>query len=258
MKLSILQVTPRLLQQLGGALLFYTCIPLPSNWPLEFVRIARWSPWIGLLIGALLGGLDRLLTELHLPILTRSTLVVLAWVGITGGLHLDGAIDTADGLAVLDPQRRLDVMADSRTGAFGVMAAIALLLLKTTALTDLTEHRWLGLMLAATWGRWGQVWAIACYPYLKPEGKGAFHKQHLQLPWDLVPGAIALLGLGMAHSLWNPGAGLWILTTAILGGGFMWGVNTWLYHQFQGMTGDTYGAIVEWVESFMLCALTAL
>jgi len=58
-------------------------------------------------------------------------------------------MDTADGLAVQNPQRRL-VMADSATGAFGAMAAIALVLIKTAALTDLDSYRWLALM-AARW-----------------------------------------------------------------------------------------------------------
>ena len=258
MKFTIQQTILKTFQQFGGATLFYTCLPLPSNWPLDCVRIARWAPWIGLLIGAMLGGLDLILAEFQIPNLTRCALVVLAWVWITGGLHLDGVIDTADGLAVPDSDRRLEVMADSRTGAFGVMAAIALLLLKTTALTDLTNYRWLGLMLAGTWGRWAQVWAIACYPYLKPEGKGAFHKQHLQLPWDLLPGAISLIGLSIAEYFLTSWSVPLIPITLLMGSSLIWTINTWHDRQLQGMTGDTYGAIVEWVEAFMLCFLTAL
>jgi len=64
-------------------------------------------------------------------------------------------MDSADGLAVQNPQRRLQVMADSATGAFGAMAAIALVLIKTAALTDLDSYRWLALMAASGWGRWG-------------------------------------------------------------------------------------------------------
>ena len=258
MTFNVLQTISRLCQQLGGAILFYTCLPLPSTWPLDWVRVARWAPGVGLLIGVILGGLDGLLAVLRMPILTRSVLVVVAWIAITGGLHLDGAIDTADGLAVPDPQRRLEVMADSRTGAFGVMAAIALLLLKISALREMTDPHPVGLMVATTWGRWAQVWAIARYPYLKPEGKGAFHRCHFQLPWDLLPGMVALASLGVLQYFWASWSGQRVLISLLIGMGLTWGISAWFGRQFQGMTGDIYGAIVEWIEALMLCCLTML
>ena len=109
----------------NGALLFYTCVPLPQRWPVEFGQIARVVPVVGLGLGALLAGVDVVLS-LGVPLLLRSALIILAGVRLTGGLHLDGAMDTADGLAVQDNQRRLEVMGDSRSGAFGVMVAISM------------------------------------------------------------------------------------------------------------------------------------
>jgi adenosylcobinamide-GDP ribazoletransferase len=154
----------QLLRQLGGAIVFYTVIPLPSTWTLDFNRIARWAPWIGLLIGILLAGLNFLLLQTPLSSFLRGVLVVAAWIAITGGLHLDGVMDTADGLAVPDPERRLAVMSDSRTGAFGVMAAVVLILLKVGAIAALTSPRsCVFLMLVPILGRWGQWLAIALY-----------------------------------------------------------------------------------------------
>ena len=86
-------------------------------------------------------------------------------------------------------------MADSATGAFGAMAAIAILLLKTAALTDIGSNRGLALVAACGWGRWGQQVAIARYPYLKLTGKGAFHKAAIRSYWDLIPGLLLLIGL---------------------------------------------------------------
>ncbi|MBC7968738.1 MAG: adenosylcobinamide-GDP ribazoletransferase [Verrucomicrobia bacterium] len=239
-----------------GAIAFYTCLPLPQRWMLTFNGIARWAPVVGLAIGGLVGLLDFGLYDVGMPILTRSAIAVAVWVALTGGLHLDGAMDTADGLAVLDPQRRLQVMADSHTGAFGAMAAGIILLLKVTALADLASHRWLVLMLVAAWGRWGQVVAIVRYPYLKPEGKGAFHKKALRSWWDAVPTLILLLVLsGLLGWLsllpWRT-VGL-----AIVGGGTIAVLTgAWFNHQLGGQTGDTYGAIVEWTEALLLCLLT--
>jgi adenosylcobinamide-GDP ribazoletransferase len=241
-----------------GAIAFYTCIPIPHHWQLKFDGIARWVPLVGLAIGGLLGLLDLGLQMLGLPILTRSALIVAVWVGITGGLHLDGAMDTADGLAVMDPQRRLQVMTDSHTGAFGAMVAVLILLLKTAALADLHTGRWFALVAAAAWGRWGQLAAIARYPYLKLEGKGAFHKAAIRSPWETIPSllllfSLSVLALGLTQNRWLAGVGVGLAGGAI---GFLTGA--WFNHQLGGHTGDTYGAVVEWTEALLLCSLTVV
>jgi adenosylcobinamide-GDP ribazoletransferase len=237
-----------------AAIAFYTCIPVPA-WTLDFRGVVHWVVAIGLLIGGLLGLLDLGLQMMGMPILTRSALVVLTWVAITGGLHLDGAMDTADGLAVPDPQRRLEVMVDSRAGAFGVMAAIGLLLLKTVALSELPDYRWFLLPLVAGWGRWGQQVAIARYPYLKPTGKGAFHKAAIQSWVDTVPSLLVLIGLSLLPILIFLNArGLGV---GLLGGGAIaLLVPAWFNRKLGGHTGDTYGAVVEWTEAFLLVSLT--
>jgi adenosylcobinamide-GDP ribazoletransferase len=253
---NFLQAGQHMLRSFLGAVVFYTCIPLPSHWQMEFNRIARWIPCIGLLLGGFLGLIDFSLQKLGLPVLTRSTLVVGLGIALTGGLHLDGVSDTADGLAVPDPQKRLAVMQDSVTGAFGVMAVVVVLALKIAALSELMEARWLGLMLAAGWGRWGQVGAIAFYPYLKSEGKGAFHKKALKLPQDLILGLLFLLGLGVVQGFYFNS---WVaLGSGTMGGAIALLTGYWFYCQLGGHTGDTYGAVVEWTEALILCGLTAL
>jgi adenosylcobinamide-GDP ribazoletransferase len=238
-----------------GAIAFYTCIPIPPTWNLEFRGIARWAPVVGLAIGGLLGWLDAGLQLLGMPILTRSATIVVTWVGLTGGLHLDGAMDSADGLAVLDPQRRLDVMADSHTGAFGAIAGIIILLLKTAALTDLSSDRGLALMVACGWGRWGQLVAIVRYPYLRPNGKGAFHKAAIHSPWAILPSLVLLLGVsvGIGLQLERRLAGI---IMAIGGSTIALLTGFWFHRKLGGHTGDTYGAIVEWTEALLLCLLT--
>jgi adenosylcobinamide-GDP ribazoletransferase len=243
---------------LAAAIAFYTCLPLPTSWTLAFRGMARFAPLVGLMIGGLLGLLDIGLNQLGMPVLTRSAVVIVAWIALTGGLHLDGAMDTADGLAVQDPERRLEVMADSLTGAFGAIAAISILLLKTTALAELESYRWLGLMAAAGWGRWGQLVAIISYPYLKPTGKGAIHKESIHSPNDLIPGLLLLLGLSgwqifLAQHTWIVAAGM-----AFGGGAIAVLTSAWLNHKLGGHTGDTYGAVVEWTEALLLCLLTGL
>ena len=244
------------LSTLLGAIAFYTCLPIPQHWLLTFHGIARWAPVVGLLIGGLIGLLDLGLSMLAMPILTRSAIVVAVWVALTGGLHLDGAMDTADGLAVLDPKRRLQVMADSHTGAFGAMVAVIILLLKVAALTDVTSHRWLVLMLVAGWGRWGQVVAIVRYPYLKLEGKGALHKAALRSRWDAAPTLLLLLLLSSLQGYFSATPWVSVSVTTLGGGAIALLTGAWFNHQLGGQTGDTYGAVVEWTEALLLCLMT--
>lgn len=237
-------------------MIFYTCIPLPYIKGLDFLQVSYLAPAIGLIIGGMLAILDVAIASLGIPVLTRSALVVVAWIAITGGLHLDGAMDTADGLAVGDRQRRLEVMADSATGAFGAMTAVALVLLKTTALVDIQEHRWLILMAACGWGRWGQQVAIAYYPYLKPTGKGAFHKQAIRSYKDLLPGLI-LLSIFSSLTIPLYKENLYIVPGILLTGITMAiAISAWFNYKLGGHTGDTYGAVVEWTEALFLCVLT--
>ena len=257
--LSNLEAMVKQLSTLLGAIAFYTCIPVPQHWLLTFNGIARWAPLVGLIIGGVVGLLDLALASLTVPLLTRSSAIVVAvWVGLTGGLHLDGAMDTADGLAVLDPERRLQVMADSRTGAFGAMAAVTLLLLKVAALTDVATHRWLVLMLVAGWGRWGQVVAIVRYRYLKPEGKGAFHKAALRSPWDAAPSLCLLVACSGLYGGLSPAPWLTAGSTIVGGVTIAFSTGAWFNQKLGGQTGDTYGAVVEWTEALLLCLMTVI
>ena len=241
-----------------SAVIFYTIVPLPTSWTGNWERITRWASLIGLILGGLLGLGDIFLQHCHIPEFTRSALIVAIWIGITGGLHLDGAMDTADGLAVRDRERSLKIMKDSATGAFGAMAGIIILLLKTAALSEISAYSWLVLMLAAGWGRWGQLIAIALYPYLREQGKGAFHKKNIRLPQDILVGSIPLLFCSGFMFYLN--LEFWVQCLMMLVGCAVIALATgyYFYYQLKGHTGDTYGAIVEWSEALILCLFTGL
>ncbi|MEB3292452.1 MAG: adenosylcobinamide-GDP ribazoletransferase [Synechococcales bacterium] len=246
-------------QKFWSAVMFYTIVPVPARWGQDFVGIVRFAPGVGMMLGLGLGLLETGLQQGGMPNLTRCGLIVALWLGLTGGLHLDGAMDTADGLAVGDPQRRLAVMADSRTGAFGVMVAVVILGLKVLGLSEIDDSsRGLVLGLAAAWGRWGQWWAIAWDPYLKSEGKGAFHKLAMRSIWDAVPGALVLFSISGFVSLWDPTLMTLAWGLGLGGCGCALGIGRWLRCQLGGQTGDTYGAIVEWTEVAMICLAAGL
>lgn len=246
-------------QKFQAAIIFYTCLPLNSKQILDFRGIALYAPLVGILIGMAIAIVDFGLAILKPNpnlIYLRSLIVILLGLLITGGLHLDGAMDTADGLAVTEPNRRLEVMADSHTGAFGAMAAIAILLLKVIGLASISEHRLWILASLWAWARWGQLRAIMTYPYLKKIGKGKFHQEGLH-HWQvwLVAGLLiaANVAIGWLYQSIYLAIGLTaiaISTTWLIGG--------WLNRKLGGHTGDTYGAIVEWTEAIGLFAIAYL
>lgn len=241
-----------------SAILFYTTFKIPLFFSPNFNQIARWLTFIGLLIGSCLAVINLLFELIDFPTFTRSILIISVWIYFTGGLHLDGVIDTADGLAVTDDQKRLSVMRDSVTGAFGVMAAVILLFIKTLALGEITYYSWLSLILATTWGRFAQFVAIAKYPYLRETGKGDFLAKNLHFPQDFLLISFPLLLLIIAHFFFTNQSWYLILFIHFICLAIAIITGFWFHSQLGGHTGDTYGATVEWSEAFILCFLTLL
>lgn len=136
-------------------------------------------PIMGLGIGAALFGLDRLF-DLFLPTALGSALLIVALVLLTGANHLDGFMDSCDGMvAGRSPQERLAIMRDSRVGSFGVIGVLCLLLVKYISILFLPgAWRMAALLLMPTLGRWSMVYAIFAYPAARREGLGQSYKEH--------------------------------------------------------------------------------
>jgi adenosylcobinamide-GDP ribazoletransferase len=100
--------------------------------------------------------------------------------------------------------------------------------------------------------------AIARYPYLKPTGKGAFHKESIRSFWDAIPSLLGLLSLSGVQVALNPAQWPLALGMAVGGVAIAWLTGTWFNQKLGGHTGDTYGAVVEWTETILLCSLVGL
>ena len=246
-------VAPAWLRDLAGAWVFYSVLPAWRAPTPRFERIARFAPWIGLV----LGGLQALLWWLlqgWVPPLAQVALVLAAGLWLTGGLHMDGAMDTADGLAAGD--RLLEAMDDSRVGASGAQALALLLLLRAAALASLGAAAPAALVWAAIIGRLAPLPAIGRFPYLRAGGTAAFHRRHWAgLGQELRPGLLLLLALLLlSWRLALPAAalvGLAGLPAAVL-------VPLWLGRRLGGHSGDSYGACVEWGETLALLLSAAV
>lgn len=239
-------------QSLLEAMRFLTVLPLPLGAPLSERTTAAsvlWFPVVGLLIGGLLVSVGWLAGTVWGDMVRAATLVV-AWVVLTGGLHMDGLSDTADGVASWRPRdRKLEIMRDSCVGAMGVLAIVAVLLLKFALLHDTGAGWWRGVLLAPVWGRWAAVYGITRFPVARASGLGQRFKAQVQQRTLLVATVVALL----MSLLIGGGAGL---LAALLVWGSMHLVALWLVYDLGGLTGDTYGAMIELSEVIALLALT--
>ncbi|MBF2057825.1 MAG: adenosylcobinamide-GDP ribazoletransferase [Cyanobacterium sp. T60_A2020_053] len=239
-----------------GALIFYTTIPCPNFISPDFQKIPRWLPYIGFIIAGFLVLAYQGLIFLGISPLTTSVVLGTLWLIITGGLHFDGVMDSADGLAVTNAEKRLQVMRDSVTGAFGVMAGIVVFFLKVASLSEMVDNTYLALILAPVWGRLAQLMAIGFYPYLRPEGKGFFLKESLQTP-DFIFSFFSVIVLVLMQFYYFDQNWLWIILINFICFVIAGVTGAWFNYKLGGHTGDTYGATVEWTEALILVFLTA-
>lgn len=236
-----------------AAVQFLTVIPLRRDvTPKELGCSLLYFPIVGLGIGAALFGLDRLF-DLFLPTALGSVLLIVALVLLTGANHLDGFIDTCDGMvAGRSPQERLAIMRDSRVGGFGVVGVFCLLLLKYISLLFLPgAYRMAALLLMPTLSRWTMVYAIFAYPAARTEGLGQAFKEQVKW-WQLVIATLIAIALSVAlMELFGLAllAALWLIIAIMA---------AYLRKKLGGLNGDTYGAINEVIEVSILILIPLL
>ncbi len=241
------------------AMLMLTRIPMPRLMhisPQVQQRALLFYPAVGLILGGLLAGLAALLLW-HRPLLSPlviASIVLTAWVLLTGALHLDGLADSCDAWlgGFGDRQRTLEIMKDPQAGPAAVVAVVLVLLLKVSALVALIEtpslNLWAVLLAVPVVARLA-LWAlVASLPYAREQGMAS----------GLSKGFSALQLLLWATP-WVVFAAVLLQRQAILGLLFAGVMILWLRHLMQqrlgGYTGDTLGASVEALEAGLLIAI---
>ncbi|MDR7024581.1 MAG: adenosylcobinamide-GDP ribazoletransferase [Pseudomonadales bacterium] len=233
------------------ALQFLTRLPvtlagMPT--PEQVGRSLLFYPLVGLLIGLLLLAAQHLLGDS--AVLLQAALLLALWVGISGGLHLDGLADSADAWVggFGDKQRTLAIMKDPRSGPIAVVVLVLLLLLKFAALVALLESGAGFLLLLVPWlARCLLPLLFMTTPYVRAGGLGQALAEHLprrQLPWVLAANLLAMLLFG-----WSA-----LLALLVAGGVFIW-LRSLMLKRLDGTTGDTAGALLEIAECSVLVAL---
>lgn len=235
------------------ALKFLTIFPAPANnqdGPEHLGKSLAFFPVIGLIIGIVLGGAAYLLRFI-LPPSVVSALLVTGLVIMTGAHHLDGLMDTCDGMAAgRTKEQRLGIMSDTRVGAFGITGACLILLIKYSVFSFTAGIA--TLLIFPIVSRWALTGAILIFPTAKNYGSGYATKQGADWSSFFIGGLITLVACILCCGLIQ-GPVLMIalfILVCILGA-----ILTAIYG---GLTGDSYGAIVEIGEALALLLIIIL
>lgn len=235
------------------ALQFLSRIHLASQtvWKDEdFGRAVIFFPLVGLVIGLLLYAAYVLLS-LRFTGLVRAVLVAAFWFFLTGGLHADGFMDTADGLfSGRSREKMLEILKDSRVGSMGVIAFVFLVLLKVSFLSVLPEKMALTALLGIpAAARFSTLISIFQFPYARKQGLGRAFVEYAR-PHTLPKGFLVALLPAVICGPWY----LLLLGTAMLL--TLW-ADVHIARKLGGVTGDTYGAVLELTEMLLLGLMAA-
>jgi adenosylcobinamide-GDP ribazoletransferase len=199
---------------------------------------------LGLAVGGIWWGADQVW-----PTPVAAAIAVVADLVLTGMLHFDGLIDSADGLIPhLDRTRRLEVMADPRAGAFGVLVAGAALLVRWAAFGSMEPNV---LLVAGLWclSRTAMAALLGALPYAREEGLAS---RFAGASWSTVAGGAVASAVVIAIGIQWPAlaavGGAWLVVAA---------TGSLARNRLGGFTGDVLGAtgvLAETVGLVIACA----
>lgn len=236
----------KILESIVVAFQFLTRLYLPINVEWDTANLRRSLTWFGLVgafIGVILAGAMTLFNRFDLIPAVSAIIILIIWIFITGGMHIDGISDMADGFfSMRDKEKTLEIMKDSHVGAFGVITIVFLLLIKFEMLKEfiiIEKNVWL-LILPPTIARIAAGLVLSFYETTKKSGLGyTFHSSDPRIFW-----AIGFIVTLIISSILNIKS-LIFIGIAILASNLM---ALWAKKKIGGLNGDIYGAIVETVE----------
>ena len=240
--------------ELSLAVGFLTILPVIDNRRASEDAVAasfEWFPLVGFMLGLALCGEDLILSYAFGQV-TRSVLIVLSLVVITGALHLDGLADTADALgAGRDRERALEILQDSRIGAFGTIAIFFDLILKILALSTLAgSARYFALILAPGLARYAMVLVSRQIDYLRSSGAGSTLLADNGANWPRRKFVFVLPFAFVVTAKFQGAKALFVAAAVVIA--MRWFYKRWL----GGVTGDLIGACGEIVEIAVLVGLS--
>ena len=226
----------------------------------KFKNIAQFAPILGFFIG-LIQSLIYLILKSNNWSINAAVLICLAsGYLMTGGLHLDGLMDTFDGIYA-GKNKRLKAMKDSRVGAFGVQSLLFITLIQIACLLKIQSQLIFILPICLFWGRFSTLIFIDKFKYITLETKSISHKKY----WNgikkesLVSIIFILIFLIFSLIVYKSNAFIIKNLFLLLIGFFVsYEIPKILGRKIGGFNGDACGASVVLVETTMLFIYTIL
>ncbi len=230
---------------------FLTRVPIRLRTAPDLAAAVPWFPVVGALIGATVGLAAVGLMEL-VPATVAAAVAIIVAMLITGAFHEDGLADTADALGGTTPERRREILKDSRHGSYGVAAMCSTIVLRIVCVASLgPAAAFAGLVAAHTLGRGAAVATMVLARPAPHEGLGADYTRVLSRR-SAATGVVAALGLGALVSGW------WVGPLALAAAIGAVAVVRLAHRAFDGISGDLLGAVEQVGECLVLIVVSGL
>ncbi len=239
---------------MAGSWIFYTTFPkIPFIDP-EFKNIAQFAPPLGFLIGTIQSYIFLFLTTNSWSIYASSLICLASGNLITGGLHIDGLMDTFDGIFA-GKKKRLKAMKDSKVGSFGVQALFFITFIQIACILKIQNIIIFVLPICLFWGRFSNLFFIEKFKYMSYKKKSISHKKF----WNgfkkesLI--SIIFLIIFIAYQFVSITSQAILIKFSILiliGIVLSYSIPNILGNKIGGFNGDACGASVVLVETAML------
>jgi len=195
------------------------------------------------------------------PNLSIALISIAISICITGGLHIDGLMDTADGIGA-GPSKRIEAMKDSRVGSIGVQSLVIILILQIAAIIKLDLYAPFAFPLSAFWGRVSQIFAIENYEYIFNKKSLSFHHQYWKGINKEIRPSLIIISIGIISYLFfsnfNVFNTLLVIYCTVSGLITSMLIPNLLNKSLGGHSGDSYGASLVITETINLLLLSII
>ena len=239
---------------MAGSWIFYTTFPkIPLINP-EFKNIAQFAPPIGFFIGIIQSCIFIFFSANSWTTYASTLICLASGYLITGGLHLDGLMDTFDGIFA-GKKKLFKAMKDSKVGSFGVQSLVFITLIQIACILKIQNQIMMVLPTCLFWGRFSNLFFIERFKYISYKKKTISHKKY----WNgfkresLI--SIIFLLIFIAYqffSITSQAIFIKFLLLILIGIFLSFFISNILGKKIGGFNGDACGASVVLVETAML------
>ncbi len=245
----------RLIYSMVIAFSTYSRLPMPQvEWSEENRKYSMcFFPLIGAMIGGLLWLWLLICEKAGFGAMLKGSVGAILPLLISGGIHMDGFMDTTDALNSWQPkEKKLEILKDSHVGAFAVLACISYLLLMAALLSEAERKNGAQILCVFVASRAMSAWALSVFKSARPGGMLDKFVEAAKKRAITVSTLMYLIGCLTVWSLTNFAVTLICVTLTVFGARYY---RHMAYKQFGGVTGDLAGWYSQTTELVLIMVI---